>query len=1334
MNNELDWNIIKDDKRFQRLVNDLFAFETSLLQYIPSSPDIGADSGFDGYINAPIPFLSLSGKTSIQAKYIDVSEKPQTVRNRMKAYLLGGSGKQGEIQKAIDNNCENLILATNGLLSIPYKTELGNLKPNNLKNLIIFDQEELRNRIIQYPFLCKYYFNEKLSPTFVPSKIYFDVLEPHLNTTNLQSISSFNEVYNLLGNFLKDKVKKIVYFHAPGGFGKSHILNQISLGNVLDTDNRKVLIVDPNQPSFESAIREEITETVGQRYLLIFDDVDRSTESLPSLLKIINSTSNIDLKIVITSRSASKYIIENMISTLLLESKTTELQLPKWEEKDLLALVKEKNATVSDEKARYIVRTYQNPYIISWIAKRLNGGDVDPIALHNKLVEQLKDEALHVSKGLGLTDNQIIDFLFNFLLSLPVSRTDTSVLPKLGEITGINVTQIKDLLERFESTGVIRVVGDKYRIMPDLKGDLLLQHLINTSGKSKAENLLEYWFSDYPENILFNIHSASRYGELRSINEWISRLVKNMRVEITTKQQFSSRLNKLISYLADYLPVEVGELIADIAKLSKALGITTDDIGPLLQSLIFHRNTTKLAVEIFLNNYAGIKEGTYSNYKLEAIARDFLNPLFHNYEKLDEVLDIYLDKTKENDDLITKLILLSIREILAGEHELDESYGTSITLGWRTLKKNKRIIEIREKALNIIKIALKNQSDTIFTEIIETIEKIGESMHVNYKESPMWGVIQKNREDVLTFFDGSKIQSLNSLNKIVFDDFLLKWWAREWPAENDIVSLIKLVKRDNSYLCLKLLKDRSPAFIEWNDFIKYKPAEKNKIRDSRWSWYIAMQFDDSYSKHISEELARRLLIEYKTATELSNFLHEIGQFLDGNDWKPPIFLHFIMVQTPSVLKEIRERYWNLIHEKFRPYIESELVEYNIHNLEIFTLDYNQNFKTKTYIEVDNLLRLHISKTGDEAFGTINRYIKTNNILPTSLFYNAIWVYYRITKNTEKTILLLTTQLEIDIRKKTLLKLRSLDYIEYILSEIKKDSPQFQPQGKLKVQLTFLLKRFPLPDYHFNKILQITANSIDELIIILDYRMTLEDRSMIIRYPRSFIDINYLSVKQKISWLFDKTKSWIKIFLFDPYSTLFDRSYLKKFDSINAYHGGEMEVKVTSSKDFYNLITFLFDKDQKGYRGLYDSKDVVENFIADDIPNSDSLTIKVLLELIEKLQFKKTLFLLRLIKLDQLSPKQFAEIIDMLFEKSGKDSTFEQEMKSMLFNKAITGGFSSAVGEIPIQLTNKKNFFIEVKNICRFDFNKNACNEMVKEIDSHIASHLKHDEEFLNERS
>ena len=166
----LDWTLMNNDKIFQRLVNHIFALECNSPGFIPSSPYIGADGGWDGAYEGN--YEGLKGAFSIQAKWTkknfnDAAASLKTVIN-------------DEIQKALGNNVDHLIIATIAELRKEHVTDLESLKPPNLQTLNVWHRETLSLKIEKQPFIRHYFFNKPQFPTFVPSNIYMDSFESKL--------------------------------------------------------------------------------------------------------------------------------------------------------------------------------------------------------------------------------------------------------------------------------------------------------------------------------------------------------------------------------------------------------------------------------------------------------------------------------------------------------------------------------------------------------------------------------------------------------------------------------------------------------------------------------------------------------------------------------------------------------------------------------------------------------------------------------------------------------------------------------------------------------------------------------------------------------------------------------------------------------------------------------------------------------------------------------------------------------------------------------------------------------------------------------------------------
>jgi len=278
----LDWTKIDNDKTFQRLVNHLFAVECNSPGFIPSSPYIGADGGWDGYYSGEYPLEHEKGEWSIQAKCTKKSFKDamRYLKRQVKKELL----------KAMKKQIEHLRIATNAELKVEQVLELESLKTNDVNTLRVWHRERLALRIEQQPFVRHLFFGSPQYPMLVPANIYFKECEPDLLSVPVTKIPKFEEYVHQVEQFILSKSKSILLVHSPGGYGKSHLLKGITeMAHDIDPQ-KQCWIVRAGHRKVEDAIQEEIVN--GREYVLVFDDADRDLESVRPLLALTKFKSN----------------------------------------------------------------------------------------------------------------------------------------------------------------------------------------------------------------------------------------------------------------------------------------------------------------------------------------------------------------------------------------------------------------------------------------------------------------------------------------------------------------------------------------------------------------------------------------------------------------------------------------------------------------------------------------------------------------------------------------------------------------------------------------------------------------------------------------------------------------------------------------------------------------------------------------------------------------------------------------------------------------------------------------------------------------------------------
>jgi hypothetical protein len=215
----LNWEKIDNEKTFQRLVNHLFALECNSPGFIPSSPYMGADGGWDGYYKGYYSNEGIDSLWSIQAKWTKKSFKDavSSLRPQIK----------DELKKAKDKKVDHLRIATNAELKVEQVIELEEVNQSDVNTLKIWHREELTRRVELQPYLTYMFFRLPQYPKFVPRNSYFNEVEKSL-LSEREQIPIFNDYLDEVRRFIRSQTQNILLIHSPGGYGKSHLLREIS--------------------------------------------------------------------------------------------------------------------------------------------------------------------------------------------------------------------------------------------------------------------------------------------------------------------------------------------------------------------------------------------------------------------------------------------------------------------------------------------------------------------------------------------------------------------------------------------------------------------------------------------------------------------------------------------------------------------------------------------------------------------------------------------------------------------------------------------------------------------------------------------------------------------------------------------------------------------------------------------------------------------------------------------------------------------------------------------------------------------------------------------------
>ncbi len=661
----IDLAKIDNDKTFQRLVNHIFALECNSPGFIPSSPYIGADGGWDGYYEGFYPYENVSGKWSIQSKWTKKSftEAVKHLKGEMKK----------EIQKALSNKVDHLRIVTNAELTVDQVKELESLNHSELKTLGVWHRENLNMRIEKQPFLKHLFFGDPQFPKFVPWNTHFGQ-EQHLLPVSATENPKFRVYIESAKEFiLNDKMNDLV-ISAPGGYGKSHLLREIAkISHEIDT-SRSLRIVEPSYRKIEDAIQDEIVS--GRRYLLMFDDADRYLEEVSPFLAFAKSQ-GMSIKVILGTRTSGLQSIQRVIGDLRCEESYMEVCISDWSKDDLIHLLQlaAEEDKLKDEEL--IVSLYPNPFIIVWIGRQIKGKDTTDIAtLKEKMVNDINYET---EKCPFLNKGKITSFMLTLSCIVPFSNNDSRVIETLSKHFGIDKYSVSMSIDQLLKSGVLREVGKSLRFNPDMKGYLYLAYnLEKDSDDYTIKSLIKTWLPIFTERVLINLSAASKYGDLSVIREILADIINTWINETdgTSGYERKKRLN-LLSKIAPLMPEESLNLIyaylnskTPVSKDFGELAPNLDDYRPTIIELIRNPDIRREVIELLRDLKRRDIQGTYSNDKAKALMRECISPLYNHADLIKETLDILSTwLVKDISSFEIALISEAISEMLAGTHE-----------------------------------------------------------------------------------------------------------------------------------------------------------------------------------------------------------------------------------------------------------------------------------------------------------------------------------------------------------------------------------------------------------------------------------------------------------------------------------------------------------------------------------------------------------------------------------------------------------------------------------------------------------------------------------------
>ncbi len=916
----IDWAKIDNDKTFQRLVNHLFALECNSPGFIPSSPYIGADGGWDGFYEGFYPYENVSGKWSIQSKWTKKSftEAVKHLKREIKK----------ELQKAQRNKVEHLRIVTNAELTVDQVKELESLNHSELKTLGVWHRENLTMRIEKQPFLSHLFFGDPQFPKFVPCNTYFGQ-EQHLLPVSATENPKFREYLETAKEFILNDKLNILVISAPGGYGKSHLLREIAkTSHEIDT-SRQPWVVEPSYRKIEDAIQDEIVS--GRGYLLIFDDADRYLEEVSPILAFVQSQ-GMSIKVILGTRTSGLSSIHPVIRDLRCKGNYMEVNISDWSKEDLIHLLQlaAEEDKLKDEEL--IVTLYPNPFIIVWIGRQIKGKDtIDIATLKEKMVSDINYES---EKCLFLDKGEITSFMLNLSCIVPFSNNDSRIIETLCKHFGIDKNSVSKSFDQLLKSGVLREVGRSLRFNPDMKGDLYLAYNLGKKEDNYTiKRLIKTWLPIFAERVLINLNAASKYGDLSVIREILADIINTWISETddTSGYERKERLN-LLSKIAPLMPEESLNLIYAYLNskppLSKDLGEMApnlDDYGPAIIEFIRIHDIRGEVVELLRDLERRNIQGTCYNYTPKALMRECVSPLHNRRDLIKETQDI-LSTWLENDLSSFEIGLISeaISEMLAGTHEYTRFVMGRMEFGEMASLDVPEVRKLRDNALNLLKQMLEHSSPEVKLAGIQIADDIGSSKTPE-KKLPLAHRIAKDREEIVEVI-GNLISAegdFKILNGI--ETLFLRWWAQEAPGTDRVAVHLRDFPRSPEYIACRLFVS-SDSVIE-----NFEEIENQAPKKDKWKWFIDKFMHKTFylKPEDLQPLVENLNGKYSSCHQILKFLRSLNEKISPSNLNPPLVTCWAKL-NPDIFLSIRrdDKLWEQVPERFKKEIEVVVSEFD----------------------------------------------------------------------------------------------------------------------------------------------------------------------------------------------------------------------------------------------------------------------------------------------------------------------------------------------------------------------------------------------------------------------
>ncbi|HEX7319982.1 MAG TPA: hypothetical protein VF399_06485 [bacterium] len=1290
---KLNWDKIGNEKDFQRFINHLFALECNSPGFVPSSPYIGADSGWDGYFNGFYQYENKSGAWSIQSKWTTKSHKNAIphLKNEIKK----------ELKNAQKNNVDHLRIATNAELDVNEVRILEVMNKRKTKTLKIWAREDLTMRIEKQPFLRYYFFGDPQFPMFVPWKIYFEQYEKTLLSTNklLKFERESRQCYQFI---LKDSVS-ILIIYAAGGNGKSHLLRDIAKNAHLADDERQCWLIRPGLRNMNDAVQDELV--CGRKYILVLDDADRYLEETKALIALAKSQA-FAVKIILGVRTSGLDSIRNIVRDFRCASVIEEMPISNWSKQDLLGLL---HLVVDKEKIdneEFIVTHYSNPFILTFIGNhKMENRVMDLRIFQDQIVDSVEYDTEKALSKFNIIKEKLDDLLINIAIVVPFAKNNNNeVIKKLSALSGFSAEQLITYIDKLIEVGVLREIGRSVRFNPDMIGDLYLTFRLDKLNENAIKCLIQRWLGICPETIFNNLAAISRYGDLEKVKITLKRIVYDW-IDESHSTPNNVRINRLlqISKVTYFITEEILDLVYAYLRSKAPLSadpiikvfnvnyeLNLDNIGPVITNIMEIPGFQKKAIQLIRELANSELKGTYDNYKPRTLIKEAVSPINHRPDMIKDILaelsvwlgDLHFSIVE------AELISNSISEILAGTHAYSQSQSGQFVFGERTLSDTQTIHELRDTALHLLRQLLLYPKLEIIIQGIKTAGSIGRTCMGRVSESklPLAKRIADDRTKVIRMIATLISPDANFYLLSEIENFLITAWAQDIPGTIEAVELLRKFPRSPDYLVYRYYV--APEYVIEN----FDMVEKQSPAINRWEWFVNEFMHHRWNLKTDDlkNLVEKIDASYKSPSEVVAYLISLDDNLEkcNSTGNPPLILSWAQLNT-DIFKSIRTNpdLWCKIPDRFKNEIDLAISKLDNIHIEVIANEILNRPSDVPSSRVALFIRL-IEE------GTMPVDIKVNwltRLINNGSSKNRISVgrnLYFIFEKTKDVLVMIRLMNDI-IKQEGPLSLIMISAISDMLHWIRHANlsiPENEEVNEFRSVSLRLMKDVPCIDANGQTVIDFSCSDIMSLLDFTKYRLDMEMKMVkhngVDFYRFEAIPYEGLKCLSRLIHNYDEYKMILKCVI-DWYK----RNPLLLY-TLEYLISPIIHLKQDCSKETY-LEKFIQEQINAGK--------IDEVLITAGFLKFNSVTMPLLLKVLQE-AFKSSL------------------------EKSAK------RMFSAVVN---SGTLTSTPGKPPPVLESKKTILREMCDKCPPGSVRNFIRQVINSIEAEIQVLLQDDEEFLN---